>query len=184
MRHPSTEAYKLLGGARSWCQNDGFQESSHWWIFPGTSATSVLVSTVSHSYPLPPQETLQDQQLGLAQAPSSHCFFPWVLVCTRPCVHPPRMESLFPSVLWTSCNQAPLGGSEVSSSWCQTPRLGELTWGSELSLLWENFCDIIVLQFVDCPPGGYGIWLYHKCTPPTISLGFFFMSVDLEHIFW
>ena len=32
------------------------------------------------------------------------------------------------------------------SSQCQTPRLGSLTWGSELSLLWENFCDIILFQ--------------------------------------
>ena len=70
----------------------------------------------------------------------------------RPCVHPPRVEFLFSPVLWSSCNQAPLAFktkcSGGSSSWCQTPRLGSLTWGSELSLLWENFCDIINFQFV------------------------------------
>ena len=44
-----------------------------------------------------------------------------------------------------------LGGP---SSHCQTSRLGSLIWGSELSLLWENFCDIIVLWFVGCPPRG------------------------------
>ena len=54
----------------------------------------------------------------------------------------------------------------------QTPRLGSLTWGSELSLLWENFCDIIILQFVGCPTRGYGIRLYHKCAPPTILFWF------------
>ena len=29
-----------------------------------------------------------------------------------------------------------------------------MTWGSELTLPWENFCDIIILQFVGHPPGG------------------------------
>ena len=31
----------------------------------------------------------------------------------------------------------------------------------------ENFIGIIVLQFVDHPRGGYGIWFYHDCAPPT-----------------
>ena len=31
------------------------------------------------------------------------------------------------------------------------PRLGSLTQGSEPSLLLENFCNIIILQFVSCP---------------------------------
>ena len=75
-------------------------------------------------------------------------FIPWVLVRVRPYVCLPRVEFLFPPVLWNSCDQTLLafkarftGGS---SSRCQTPRLGSLTWGSELSLLWENFCGIII----------------------------------------
>ena len=59
------------------------------------------------------------------------CFFPWVLVLRRPCVHPSRVKSLFPPVRWSSCTQAPLAFkvkcSRDSSSWCQTPRLGSLT---------------------------------------------------------
>ena len=31
---------------------------------------------------------------------------PWVPVQVKSCVHPPRMESLFPPVLWSSCTQA------------------------------------------------------------------------------
>ena len=50
-----------------------------------------------------------------------------------------------------------LGGS---SSHCQTSRLGSLIWGSELSLLWENFCGIIIFQFMNFPHGRYGIWFY------------------------
>ena len=95
-------------------------------------------------------------------------------MCTLLCVCPPRVESLFPPVLSKSCNQIPLAFivwfSRNSSSHCQTPRLGSLTWGSEPSLQWVDFCGIGVLQFVSHPPSGYGIWFYCDCAPPTISL--------------
>ena len=42
-----------MGGARSWCQNSGSQESSRCWMFPSASATSGLVPTVSCSCPPP-----------------------------------------------------------------------------------------------------------------------------------
>ena len=47
-----------------WFQSGSLQESSHRWI----ALTSVCVPTVSHRCPFLPQETLQDQQVGLAQA--------------------------------------------------------------------------------------------------------------------
>ena len=34
---------------------------------------------------------------------------------------------------------------------------GSLTWGSELSLLWENLCNIIIFQFLGHPPRENGI---------------------------
>ena len=90
------------------------------------------------------------------------------------CVHPPRVGSLFPPVLSESCNQFPLGFkvwfSRNSSSHCWIPRLGSLTWGSEPSLQWVDFCGISVLQSVIHPPSSYGIWFYCGCAPPTISL--------------
>ena len=43
-------------------------------------------------------------------------------------------------------------------------------WGSELSLLRENFSNMIIFQFVDHTPTGYGVSLYHKSAPPTILL--------------
>ena len=105
--------------------------------------------------------------------------FSWVLVHTRPDMHPPTVEFLFPSVLWNSCNQTPLafkarfsGGS--SSHW-QTPSLWSLTWGSELSLLWENFCGIIIFQFVGHPPSVMGF--DYIVTVPFLPshCGFFFV---------
>ena len=70
-------------------------------------------------------------------------------------------KSLFPPVLPKSCSQIPLAFkvcfSRNSSSHCQTPRLGSLTWGSEPSLQWVDFCGISVLQLVSHPPSSYGI---------------------------
>ena len=90
------------------------------------------------------------------------------------CVCPPRVESLFPPVLSKSCSQIPLAFkvcfSRNSSSCCHTPRLGSLTWSSEPSLQWVDFCGISVLQFVSHPPSSYGIWFYCDFAPPTISL--------------
>ena len=92
------------------------------------------------------------------------------------CVCPPRVVSLFPPVLSKPYNQI-LVAFKVwfprnSSSHCQTPRLGRLTWGSELSIQWVDFCGISVLQFVSHPPSSYGIWFYFDCAPPTVSLWF------------
>ena len=36
------------------------------------------------------------------------------------------------------------------------PQTGQHEIGSELSLLWETLCDIIIFQFVCRPPGRYG----------------------------
>ena len=71
---------------------------------PYVAATNVCVLRVSLSYPLPLQETLQDQQVGLAQAPIKLLLFPWILVHVRFCVCPLAVKSLFPPVLWASCN--------------------------------------------------------------------------------
>ena len=84
----------------------------------------------------------------------------WVLVHMRPCVRPPRVESLFPPVLWISCTHSLLAFNTKwfggSSFWCQTPWQGSLSWDSELTLLWENFYGIIILQFVGLPWGRGG----------------------------
>ena len=70
--------------------------------------------------------------------------FLWVLVCRRPCWCAPRLESLFPPVLWKSYNQIPLALKARfpgdSQSQCQISRLGSLMWGSEPSQQWE-YCS-------------------------------------------
>ena len=56
-----------------------------------------------------------------------------------------------------------------SSSHCQTPKLGTLTWAQNFHSRWENFGGVILFQFVGHLPGVYGIWFY-QIMPPTISL--------------
>ena len=64
---------------------------------------------------------------------------PWEPVHVKVCVHLLRMGSPFPPVLWCSCTQVPLAFNARCSrgtfSQSQIPRHGDLTWGSELSLL-------------------------------------------------
>ena len=97
----------------------------------------------------------------------------------KPCVHPPRVMSLFPQSYrapalkphWPSASplfpqfcRAPAlkphwpfaKCSRSSSSQCQTPRLEDLAWGLKHSRLLEILCDIVIFQYVDHPPGVYG----------------------------
>ena len=73
----------------------------------------------------------------------------WVWVHAEFRLCPPRLESLFPPVLWKSCHQILLAfrvrflGDSQSLSWIL--RLESLMWGSESSQQWENFVGIIVL---------------------------------------
>ena len=98
-----------------------------------------------------------------------------VLVQARFGLYLSRLESLFPPVLWKSCNQILLAFKvrfpRDSQSLSQVPRLWSLTWCSEPLQHWDN-CGIIFLQFVGHPPSGYGIWFYHDCSPPTVLLWF------------
>lgn len=135
------------------------------------TTTSVHVPRVSYSCPQSPQETLQDQHIGLAQAPMKSPLVPWASARETLCTLSKSRISFSP-VLCSSCTQAPIA-SQAScsggfSSQSQTPRLGILTWGAELSLLWENFCQPL-FSSLGCPPRWYGIWLNLECTPfPTV----------------
>ena len=106
---------------------------------------------------MPPQETLKHSQAQplvelLLLSPGSQCTQGFVCVL---------QESLFAPVLWKFCNQIPLsfkvrfpGDSQFL---CWIPRLESLMWGLETSRQCENMFGISLLQFVDHPPGGYGI---------------------------
>ena len=121
--------------------------------------------------------------------------FLWVLVHIEFCLCSSRLEFLFPSVLWKSCNQILLAFkvrfSGNSFPFCRTPRLRRLMWGSDPSQQWEHFFYIIVLQFVVHPHGENEIWVCRVCTLPTILLKlilylwmwyiFFFFFFEFQH---
>ena len=108
--------------------------------------------TINHSHPVLSLEIPQDPYTGRSDLLSyGVSALLWDPVHMKACVHPSRMESLFPTVLWISCAQALLvfnakysGGS---SSQCKTHRHGNLMYGSELSLMWMS-----LLQAMSCPP--------------------------------
>ena len=133
----------LYGGA-----NRGLWEGSHQLIFPRTVSALTLVLWVNHSSPHPLQDTLQgsSRQVWFSLL-WDHNSFPgswWA----KDFVCPPRVESLFSTVLWKSCDQIPLAFkvwfSGDSCSHCWILSMGGLTWVSEPLLQWENFCGIIL----------------------------------------
>lgn len=87
--------------------------------------------TVSPRPLLLSQGTLQEWKVRLSQI-LWNSFLSCGPVHMKLCVHPPRVESLFPPVLWNPCTQIPLAFNTKCSkgffSQCQTPRLGNLTW--------------------------------------------------------
>ena len=108
----------------------------------------------------------------------------WVPVHVKTCVCPPRADSLFLPVLWSSCAQTLLAfkakGSAGSSSQYQTLRLRNLRQGSELSLLWENLSNRINFLSVGHPPGRLGILLSHKSAPPTFMMWLFLFGCEIS----
>ena len=83
--------------------------------------------------PLPLQETLQYQQLGLARCFMGSLLFPLGPSTDESCEHPPIAEFLFPSVLWKSRDQTPLAFKAIFSgdfsSHCQNPQAGKPDMG-------------------------------------------------------
>ena len=187
LRHPSTGTCRLLSQARSQCRNGNLQESSCQWIFPGDSATAVHPNRELKLTPTSPGNTPTPT---VRSGPGFYgvTALPWVPVHMKPCVHPPSVECPFPPVLWGSCTQTlpPFrakcpGGSCFQS---QTSRLGSLTWSSELSLLWEKLCNIIIFQSVDNQTGEYGILLYHEKYPFCCLFVTSSLSLDIEYLLW
>ena len=98
-------------------------ESEDYWIGPGLNAKMVisrrtyydewalllpqelvLVPTARHRWPPPPQDTLQVPAGSGSYGVTALSLVP---VHVKPCVYPPRVESLFLLALWRSYTQAP-----------------------------------------------------------------------------
>ena len=105
---------------------------------------------------------------SLTQARFKLLRLPWVPEHVKFCVHPLKLESLFPAALWLSWKWVPLAFktrcSGDSSSWCRTPELGSPMWRSNHELLGENFCNCNYLFICELVTWGYRAWLYHVST--------------------
>ena len=151
-----------------------------------------LPANLRPAHLLPPKKTFQDQQVGVAQPPMKSLPLPWVLVHMRPCVCVLQEWSLsFPQFC---------GALAIKSHWpSKLNTLGALfpdsrplgywdwhpssEWGSELSLMWENFCNLIALQFVE-NPGGMAFDYIASVTLLPPCFGFFLLSLDIGDLFW
>ena len=80
------------------------------------AATNAYVPRVSCSCLLLLREILQDQQVGLTQAPIKLLLLPWVLECVKFCGCPLRVKSLSPKSY---------GTPEIKAHWPSKPVL----WG-------------------------------------------------------
>ena len=108
--------------------------------------TSVLAPTVSQNSPPSSQETFQDLQVSMAQTPMQPLLCPVAQCMWNPVCAIQEWSLCFPTIvelLWWNplVFKAKFSGS--SSPHASTPRLGSLMWNTELSLLWENVCNII-----------------------------------------
>lgn len=95
-----------------------------------------LASTVSHSTPAFPGDP--PKPAGMSYPNSNDVpSLPLDPLHMKPHLHSPRMEALFHTVLWKSCIQAQLAFNAKCSwgfsSWCMSPRLGNLLWSSKLT---------------------------------------------------
>ena len=94
-QHQSLQAF---GWARSWWQPRRARTDE---LSPAL-LPPVSVPTVSPNRPCLPQETLQDQQEGLAQALRKALLWPWLLVYTRHCVALQERSCCLPQSCGTS----------------------------------------------------------------------------------
>ena len=138
-------------GANDPSKMSASSKSSWRWILLNISVTGFYVPRVSHSCPPPSQETLQDQQVDLAQASMKLLLLPGFQV--HEILHVPFKSEVSASLSPVELLLSSPTGLQSQMLWellflMPGPRLGRLTSGSELSLLWENICDIIILQFL------------------------------------
>ena len=91
-------------------------------------------------------------------------------------LHPPKAESLFPPILGSSCNQAPLAFKAKYSG--ALTLLRSMMWPSE-----EDFCNIMFSILWVARSDGMGLdYVVTVILLP--SCGFLFASLNIGNIIW
>ena len=92
--------------------------------------------------------------------------------------------SISPSPVWLLPSKPSALGNLFPWSW--TPGMECLMWGSEFSLLWENLCNIIFLQFVAFSSfshtwaGGGGMRFDYITSPPLLPISLWYLFYFLS----
>ena len=122
--------------------------------------------------------------------PSSYEITAFVLVpgaCEFFCM-PFKSKVSFPPIPWSSCSLSlpafKVSCSGDSSSLCQIPWLGGLTWVSELSLLWKNLCNTIFSSLWVAHWGIWGLIILQDHPSHLSHCVSFFMSLVVKDLFW
>ena len=116
--------------------------------------------TMSHNHPVFPGDP---PRTAVMSDPDFYgvSALPWDPVHMKPCCSSQEWRLCFPPVLWNSFIKSLLAlkakCSRGSSSKCQIPRYGNMTWVSELSCPWVSLCNIVTVQCVGCPPSGFEV---------------------------
>ena len=148
--------------------------------------------TVSYRFPSPPQETLQDQQVGLAQGPMRSLLFQLGPRAHKTCVSSGAFVSPSPmTFLWSS--PAGLQSQMLWGLIClmPDPQPEEPDMGSELTLRVHGRTSVILLfsSFWVIHPSGHSsirvqgliaLWMHPFCNLVVASS----LSLEVEHLYW
>ena len=112
---------------------------------------------------------------------------PWVPVHVKPCVRPPSVESLFPSVLWSSCTQAPWP-SKSNALGAPPPDARPPGWGGWHGAQSSHSCGrTYAIQVFSSlwvtHPSGMGFDYIAKA-PLLLSCVATSLSLGVEYLFW
>ena len=122
---------------------------------PEMASASIYVPRGSFHCLLLLQEALQDQQMGMTQAPFRLLTLPWVLEHVRFCMHSFTVESLFYrplALMYMAFKVSHSGGSSL----CRSLELGSQMWDLDPSLPWENSHNCDYPSLCELPPASVG----------------------------
>ena len=151
---------------------------------PKSAVSSICIPRQNPNLLLPLQEVFQVQQVGLTQAPFKLLPLQRDPESVRAGVCPLRAESLFPTVLQVSHMQAlrAFKAECPGGPWCRTPKLGNLMWDPDPSVLGRLSAAVIILFWFTY------LWRYVS-TPSHLQpsclycCGSFFISFVVDSLF-
>lgn len=135
------------------------------------------------SCPSPLRDYLQDQQMGLTQAPFKFLLQSWIPEHLRVCVYHLTVESHWLQQASCSLESEPCRPSKTNVLVACFPREGPLGGGPSV-VLGEKLCNYNYSPIFGSPPStqGDGSWLYHALPFYLPCCGSFSVSLVVEDL--